>query len=325
MSRALKRTVYVVLSVLVLLAAGMLSMVRRDIPAEQLKARYATPPSKFVEIDGLSVHYRDQGQGFPIVLLHGAASSLFTWDAWAADLSKDYRVIRYDLPGFGLTGPNATKDYSMEWHVRFLETFLDKLNVPACYLAGNSFGGHIAADFASAHPERVKKLILVDAGGYPNPHRGVLAMRLARLPVIGEILGHATPRFFIAMTIRQMYGDPRRLSEAVIARYYDLILRAGNRSPGSATQRHSSNIPPRLPGLLLAGRACQFREVRMFNDFIPRNFPITQISYRRRKSAATKEIAIPQRYWDSPVLAYPRMVHTPHPRARATERVMNAI
>jgi len=117
----------------------------------------------------------------------------------------------------------------MEWHVRFLETFLDKLNVPACYLAGNSFGGHIAADFASAHPERVKKLILVDAGGYPNPHRGVLAMRLAQLPVIGEILGHATPRFFIAMTIRQMYGDPRRLSEAVIDRYYDFILRAGNR------------------------------------------------------------------------------------------------
>jgi len=243
MSRALKRTVYVVLSVLVLLAAGMLSMVRRDIPAEQLKARYATPPSKFVEIDGLSVHYRDQGQGFPIVLLHGAASSLFTWDAWAADLSKDYRVIRYDLPGFGLTGPNATKDYSMEWHVGFLEKFLDRLNVPACYLAGNSFGGHIAADFASAHPERVKKLILVDAGGYPNPHRGVLAMRLAQLPVIGEILGHATPRFFIAMTIRQMYGDPRRLSEAVIDRYYDLILRAGNRETFGIILRGAAEDP----------------------------------------------------------------------------------
>ena len=259
MSRALKRTVYVVLSVLVLLAAGMLSMVRRDIPAEQLKARYATPPSKFVEIDGLSVHYRDQGQGFPIVLLHGAASSLFTWDAWAADLSKDYRVIRYDLPGFGLTGPNATKDYSMEWHVRFLETFQDKLNVPACYLAGNSFGGHIAADFASAHPERVKKLILVDAGGYPNPHRGVLAMRLARLPVIGEILGHATPRFFIAMTIRQMYGDPRRLSDAVIDRYYDFILRAGNRETFGIILRGAAEDPTakfqaiEVPTLILWG------------------------------------------------------------------------
>jgi pimeloyl-ACP methyl ester carboxylesterase len=245
--------------VLVLLAAGMLSMVRRDIPAEQLKARYATPPSKFVEIDGLSVHYRDQGQGFPIVLLHGAASSLFTWDAWAADLSKDYRVIRYDLPGFGLTGPNATKDYSMEWHVGFLEKFLDRLNVPACYLAGNSFGGHIAADFASAHPERVKKLILVDAGGYPNPHRGVLAMRLAQLPVIGEILGHATPRFFIAMTIRQMYGDPRRLSDAVIDRYYDFILRAGNRETFGIILRGAAEDPTakfraiEVPTLILWG------------------------------------------------------------------------
>ena len=214
---------------LLLLAAGVASLIRFDIPVERLRAKYATPPSKFADVDGLQVHYRDEGQGFPVVLLHGAASSLFTWDAWAADLSKDHRVIRYDLPGFGLTGPNATKDYSMAWHVRFLQEFLDKLNVPACALAGNSFGGRIAWKFAYAHPERVKKLILVDASGYPAPERRILAMRLARMPVIGPILGHATPRFFVAMTVRQTYGDPSRVTDAVVDRYYDLILRAGNR------------------------------------------------------------------------------------------------
>ena len=229
MPRALKRTAYVFLAVLVLLAAGVASLVRFDIPVERLRAKYATPPSKFLDVDGLQVHYRDEGQGFPVVLLHGAASSLFTWDAWAADLSKDHRVIRYDLPGFGLTGPNATTDYSMAWHVRFLRAFLDKLNVPACALAGNSFGGRIAWEFAYAHPERLKKLILVDASGYPAPERKILAMRLARMPVIGPILGHATPRFFVAMTVRQTYGDPSRVTDAVVDRYYDMILRAGNR------------------------------------------------------------------------------------------------
>jgi pimeloyl-ACP methyl ester carboxylesterase len=229
MSRALKKTAYAILAVLLLLVLGVASLVRFDIPPERLKAKYAAPPSKFLEVGGLPVHYRDEGQGFPLVLLHGAASSLHTWDAWAQELSKDYRVIRLDLPGFGLTGPNSTKDYSMAWNVRFLGAFLDKLNVPACYLAGNSYGGRIAWEFAYANPERVKKLILVDASGYPVQGRKILTMRLARMPAIGWVLGHTTPRFFVAMTIRQMYGDPRRVTDAVIDRYYDLILSAGNR------------------------------------------------------------------------------------------------
>jgi len=238
-SRTFKRTAYIALAVLLLLAAGVASLIRPDIPFERLRAKYATPPSKFLDIGGLQVHYRDEGRGFPLVLLHGAASSLFTWDAWAADLSKDYRVIRYDLPGFGLTGPNATRDYSMAWHVRFLEAFLDKLNVPACYLAGNSFGGRIAWQFAYAHPERVKKLILVDASGYPVPERKILAMRLAKMPVIGLILEYTTPRFFVAMTVRQTYGDPSRVTDAVVDRYYDLIRRAGNREAFGILNRTS--------------------------------------------------------------------------------------
>lgn len=253
MPRFLKRTAYVLLAVLLLLAAGVALLLRPDIPLERLRAKYATPPSKFVDVGGLQVHYRDEGQGFPLVLLHGAASSLFTWDAWAEDLSKHYRVIRYDLPGFGLTGPNATKDYSMAGHVRFLQTFLDQLNVPVCYLAGNSYGGRIAWEFAYAHPDRVKKLVLVDASGYPVAHREILAMRLARMPVIGPILGHVTPRFFVAMTIRQTYGDPSRLTGAVIDRYYDLIRGAGIREtfgilsrapmPDSSAQIQALEVP----------------------------------------------------------------------------------
>jgi pimeloyl-ACP methyl ester carboxylesterase len=249
----------VILGVVLLLVAGVASLIRFDIPPERLKAKYAAPPSKFLDVGGLQVHYRDEGQGFPLVLLHGAASSLQTWDAWAQELSKDYRVIRLDLPGFGLTGPTAAKDYSMAWNVRFLGAFLDKLNVPACYLAGNSYGGRIAWEFASANPARVKKLILVDASGYPVQGRKVLAMRLARMPVIGWIARHTTPRFFVAMTIRQMYGDPRRLTDAVIDRYYDLILAAGNRETfgiltRTAAQDSSARIQSlEMPTLILWG------------------------------------------------------------------------
>ena len=250
MSRTLKKTAYAILAVLPLLVVGVASLVRFDFPRERLKAKYAAPPSKFVDVGGLSVHYRDEGQGFPLVLLHGAASSLHTWEAWAQELSKDYRVIRLDLPGFGLTGPNSTKDYSMARNVRFLGAFLDKLNVPACYLAGNSYGGRMAWEFASAHPGRVKKLILVDASGYPVPNRQLLAIRLARMPAIGWITGYVTPRFFVAMTIRQMYGDPRRVSDAVIDRYYDLILAAGTRETfGILSRTNTPDNSARIPAL----------------------------------------------------------------------------
>lgn len=97
-----------------------------DISVEDLKKEYANEHSKFIEIDKMQVHYRDEGTGFPIVLIHGTASSLHTWDAWTKELIKNYRVIRMDLPAFGITGPNKTADYSIKSYTDFLHQFLTK-------------------------------------------------------------------------------------------------------------------------------------------------------------------------------------------------------
>jgi pimeloyl-ACP methyl ester carboxylesterase len=258
-----KKIAYVLLAVLLLLVVGIASLVRFDIPPEQLMAKYAAPPSKFLDVGSLKVHYRDEGQGFPLVLLHGAGSSLHTWDGWTRELAKSYRVIRLDLPGFGLTGPNAKKDYSMAWNVRFLAASLDKLGVTECYVAGNSYGGRMAWEFASARPKRVRKLILLDASGYPMPQRRILAVRLARMPLVGRLLLHVTPRFLMAKTLRDMYGDPTRLSEATIDRYYDLFLRAGNRETFRILSRERLRDPSarirtiKAPTLILWGAADQ--------------------------------------------------------------------
>ena len=254
-----KKIAYGLLALLLLLVVGIASLVRFDVPPERLMAKYAAAPSKFLDVGGLRVHYRDEGRGFPLLLLHGAGSSLHTWEGWTRELSKNYRVIRLDLPGFGLTGPNATKDYSMAWNVRFLAAFLDKLNVGECYVAGNSYGGRMAWEFAYAHPERVKKLILVDASGYAVTRRRILAIRLARMPLLGRLLVHTTPRFLIAMTLREMYGDPRRLSDAMIDRYYELLLRAGNRETFGILSRETVPDPSarirtiKVPTLILWG------------------------------------------------------------------------
>ena len=140
-----------------------------DRPVDALKARWAAPPSYFLALQGMQVHVRDEGprdDPTPIVLIHGTSASLHTWDGWAEALRSQRRVIRFDLPGFGLTGPNAADDYSMAVYVQWLGALLDRLGVQRAVLAGNSLGGEVAWATAHAMPERVDKLILVDAAGY---------------------------------------------------------------------------------------------------------------------------------------------------------------
>jgi len=170
----------------VLAAFGLLVAlgVSPDRLAAEVEARYATPPSQFVTVDGLRVHYRDRGAGPAIVLLHGSHSSLFTWEGWAAALSPEHRVISLDLPGHGLTGPDPQGRYSIAEMADFLDRFLAAIKVERFSLAGNSMGGGVAWHYALAHPDRVDRLILVDAYAYPQPLPGML--RLFTLPLVGS-------------------------------------------------------------------------------------------------------------------------------------------
>ena len=111
-----------------------------DISVEDLKNDYANEQSQFIEVNEMQVHYRDEGEGFPIVLVHGTAASLHTWDAWTNVLKKTNRVIRMDLPAFGITGPNKDADYSIEAYTTFLHSFLEKLELKKFHIAGNSLG-----------------------------------------------------------------------------------------------------------------------------------------------------------------------------------------
>lgn len=202
---------------------------KADLPLETVKARWGGPPSRYVVVDGMNVHYRDEGAGPPLVLLHGTGSSLFTWDAWAAALSPSHRVVRLDLPAFGLTGPRPDGDYRLDTYVEFVDHFAAQLGLGKFALAGNSLGGAIAWRFAVAHPSEVTGLILVDPGGYPRKTQRLLVFRVGGLPLVGRVLGHLDPRLLVERTSRQVYGDPTRVDPASIERSYELVLRAGNR------------------------------------------------------------------------------------------------
>ena len=236
MSKARRTLVKVacgVLALALLAGAGIALTWSPDLPVSTLAPRWAPAPSAFIEVGGLNVHYRDEGprdDPAPIVLLHGTSSSLHTWDGWAETLRAKRRVVRFDLPGFGLTGPNATGDYSDAAYVGFVLQMLDALKLARVVLGGNSLGGAIAWQTAVAAPERVVQLILVDAGGYAFEATSVpIGFRIARMPWLRGLMRHVLPRSVVESSVRNVYGDPNRVTPDLVDRYVAMTLRTGNR------------------------------------------------------------------------------------------------
>ncbi|MBL8644430.1 MAG: alpha/beta hydrolase [Rhodospirillaceae bacterium] len=151
-----------------------------DMPLADLEAKYARPTSKFMEIDGVRVHYMDEGPSGgsapAIVLLHASYMNLFTWDSMTKALSGQYRVIRFDLPTLGLTGPDPKKRYTLEFNMQILDELTTRLGADKFMLLATSSGGTVAFRYAASKPERVTRMILINSAGMPrtavtNPNR----------------------------------------------------------------------------------------------------------------------------------------------------------
>jgi pimeloyl-ACP methyl ester carboxylesterase len=258
----------IITGVLLLVAAAMsaafIAWRVPDQPVSALRARWAPPPSQFVAVRGMQLHVRDEGprdDPVPVVLLHGTGASLHTWDEWTRQLTHERRVIRFDLPGFGLTGPSPDGVYSIESYVDTVLALADSLGVQRFVLAGNSLGGYVAWVTAVLHPERVERLILVDAAGYPFQSQSVpLAFRIARTPLLNVLMRDVLPRGVVERSLRDVYGDPSKVTPGLVNRYFDLASREGNRAalvarfdqtkPGSLAER----VPEiQVPTLILWG------------------------------------------------------------------------
>lgn len=237
-----------------------------DIPKTILREKYASSPSRFISVKGMEVHFRDEigsCDSLPLVLLHGTGASLHTWDGWVENIGKKHRIIRLDLPAYGLTGANPAGDYSMDFYVDFLHEFLQKMYVEKCILAGNSLGGAIAWNYALRYPAKVKKLILIDASGFPSKNsEKPLAFALANLPIINHLFKFITPRMIIEKSLLNVYGDKSKVSDSLIDRYFELSLHEGNRkafidrmnTKPSPSRIQSLNTLP-MPVLIMWGDA----------------------------------------------------------------------
>ncbi len=239
-----------------------------DRSVDSLVARWAPPPSDFMDVKGQLVHYRDEGprsDPTPLVLIHGTAASLHAWEGWVAQLRGRKRVVTFDLPGFGLTGPftgtYARDDYRADTLARFTLDVLDALHVQRFAIGGNSLGGEVAWRVAASAPARVDRLILVDATGYAFvPDRIPVGFQVARIPVINRIDESLTPRPLVAESVKSVYGDPSRVTGALVDRYLEMLLREGNRHALNVRMREiDTDLAPeriatlKLPTLILWG------------------------------------------------------------------------
>ncbi|MDZ4139866.1 MAG: alpha/beta hydrolase, partial [Erythrobacter sp.] len=230
-----------VLALIALLVIAFLIFRTPDTDAAEMRTKYGGAPSQFVDIgDGVTVHLRDEGpkDAPAIMLLHGSNADLHTWEPWVAALTSQYRVIRFDQVGHGLTGPDPKHDYSRANYVADVLAVADNLGLERFIIGGNSMGGKHALAFAITHPDRVSGLVLVDASGGPMPQDkaanknnggGNIGFRIARMPGINRLVEQITPRSLIAQSLEQSVSVRSIITEPMIDRYWELLRYPGNR------------------------------------------------------------------------------------------------
>jgi pimeloyl-ACP methyl ester carboxylesterase len=243
-------------------------------PAE-LEARYDAPPTQFLTVAGIRLRVRITGaqSAPPIIMLHGFGSSLETWEPWADTLSATFRVIRFDLPGFGLTGADPSGDYSDARTVAVLAALMDTLGIRRASVIGNSLGGKIAWMFAAAYPARVDKLVLVSPDGFASP--GFEYGKRPAVPFFVRLLPYVLPTAMVRMSLAPAYGDPAALTKSLVRRYRDLMLAPGVRQAMIARMEQVELQPPeptlrriQAPTLLVWGEGDAMIPFRNAADYL---------------------------------------------------------
>lgn len=215
----------VILLVVLSVIPFLIPLPEDGVPASQL---VNDPDGQFITVQGVNVYYEDKGNpDAPAVLLvHGLFGSTEVW-RYNVDALVDagYRVITYDRPGFGLSDKSESYNYGMDNQIDLMAQLMDALAIESAVVVGHSAGGNVAAHFAATYPQRVEKLVLVDAavlaGGPPAFVGGIVALppvwRWARIGLQAYFT-----RENLESSLRAFYVDPSFLTQAD----YDVYWRA---------------------------------------------------------------------------------------------------
>ena len=220
----------------ILIIVTLLSACGEEYTAAWLEAKYTDKTSKFVTIDGNRIHYRDEcesndenacDQREVIVLIHGTSSSLHTWDNWTAELVKQYRIVRMDLTGSGITGPDKKDRYEVKDDVAFISRLLQHLNIQNAHIVGSSLGGRIAWQYALDFPDQVSSLTLINALGYPQDSWPP-GIEMGQWPVVDKLVASLSSKFMYRHGLEDVYFSRVLIGDELVDRYFELSQYPGN-------------------------------------------------------------------------------------------------
>ena len=247
-----------------------------DKSEELLLQSYSRPGTARLMVQQQPVFVQDSGprEAPAILLLHGFGASLQAWDDWAPALEKNLRVLRIDIPGFGLSGPAVNQDYSDAADVARVIAVMDQLGVQQVIVAGHSMGGRIAWNLAAAHPERVSQLVLLSPDGFPDPN--AKSDKTYEVPALLGLLPYSLPQWALRMGgVAPAFADDSQLTPQMMQRYHDMMLAPGVRTALLERMRQTRNSDPvsrlqsiKAPTLLLWGEKDAFIPVSNAQDYL---------------------------------------------------------
>lgn len=285
MNKWLNRSIWTLGILVAALAIAFVALRTPDTDRAAMIAEYGGPQSRFVTLaDGARVHVRDSGgDGMPMILLHGSNSSLHTWEPLKAVLGLRYRIVTLDLPGHGLTGATPKHRYDTAEMVATVDGVAEALGLERFILGGNSMGGGVSWNYALAHPEKVRALLLLDAGGMPpragdKPQASNLGFRLLRYPLGRMLMRQITPRSLVRTSYEQSVADPSTVTDAVVDRTWELLRFPGNRDATVMRFQRGFADPEaaerartiRVPTLILFGKEDQIIDPSAAQSFAER-------------------------------------------------------
>ncbi len=200
---------------------------------EYVKEKYVLPNSKFINWNGTEIHYTESGSGFPILMIHGFGGSGRDFILLDSSLNTKYRVIRVDLPGFGLSDFPKQKEENPDYIKVYDDYFtflLDTLHLDSCYVMGNSLGGLMSWNLAVKHPSVVKKLVLFNSAGYDMKAvvENATNARYFKSPFVQLLLQKGLPVFLTKRGMNRIFFDKSIVTDERAQRFNDFWNREGN-------------------------------------------------------------------------------------------------
>ncbi|HMU97693.1 MAG TPA: alpha/beta hydrolase [Chitinophagales bacterium] len=252
--------------ILLLFVGIYVFFLRKDLTLsrEYIKEKYKEPNSKFIQWKGAEIHYTESGKGFPILMIHGFGGSFKDFEKLDHLLNPNYKVIRIDVPGFGLSEfpgkPTPQTDFNSIYN-EYFNFLIDTLHLDSFYVMGNSLGGMMSWVLTLEHPDKVKKLVLLNSAGYDMKEVEKSAgVKRFQNPIITAFLKRGVPYFMTENGVNRVFYHKSNLSAEKTQRMNDFWNRKGaleqiicmSNSKNYPDQNKIKNI--QVPTLILWGK-----------------------------------------------------------------------